>query len=162
MGLSDIRKRMVKACDDADRAPEDVELIAVSKVQPEDRGRAVLEEGQRVFGENKVQEAQTLGPSLVLVTRGAEGSFAFPTKGNPIKADAVRATVVDTVGAGDTFNAGFLAKLSEFGLLNKTEIPVLDHGQIKEALDFANLAASVTVSRSGANPPWRDDLNTSD
>lgn len=59
MGLSDIRKRMVKACDDADRAPEDVELIAVSKVQPEDRVRAVLEEGQRVFGENKVQEAQT-------------------------------------------------------------------------------------------------------
>ena len=56
MGLSEIRARMDKACAAAGRAPEDVELIAVSKVQPEDRVAAVLDQGHRVFGENRVQE----------------------------------------------------------------------------------------------------------
>ncbi|GGA97209.1 YggS family pyridoxal phosphate-dependent enzyme [Allosediminivita pacifica] len=82
MGLSDIRKRMVKACDDADRAPEDVELIAVSKVQPEDRVRAVLEEGQRVFGENKVQEAQTRWPPFQQEFEGISLHLVGPLQSN--------------------------------------------------------------------------------
>ena len=82
MGLSDIRKRMVKACDDADRAPEDVELIAVSKVQPEDRVRAVLEDGQRVFGENKVQEAQTRWPPFQQEFEGISLHLVGPLQSN--------------------------------------------------------------------------------
>ena len=82
MGLSHIRKRMVKACDDADRAPEDVELIAVSKVQPEDRVRAVLEEGQRVFGENKVQEAQTRWPPFQQEFEGISLHLVGPLQSN--------------------------------------------------------------------------------
>ncbi|MBY6162661.1 YggS family pyridoxal phosphate-dependent enzyme [Mameliella alba] len=57
MGLSDIRARIAKACTAAERNAEDVELIAVSKVQPLDRVEAVLTEGHRLFGENRVQEA---------------------------------------------------------------------------------------------------------
>ena len=49
----------VRAEAQAGRAPGSVTLVAVSKVQPEDRVRAVLAAGQRVFGENRVQEAQT-------------------------------------------------------------------------------------------------------
>lgn len=64
MGLSEIRARMDKACAAAGRAPEDVELIAVSKVQPEDRVAAVLDQGHRVFGENRVQEAAGRWPAL--------------------------------------------------------------------------------------------------
>ncbi|WP_297771947.1 YggS family pyridoxal phosphate-dependent enzyme [uncultured Roseovarius sp.] len=57
MGLSEIDARVRKAADDAGRAPDSVELIAVSKVQPNERVEAVLREGHRSFGENRVQEA---------------------------------------------------------------------------------------------------------
>lgn len=58
MGLDDIRARIAAAERAAGRAPGSVTLIAVSKVQPEARVRAVLDAGHRVFGENRVQEAQ--------------------------------------------------------------------------------------------------------
>jgi pyridoxal phosphate enzyme (YggS family) len=64
MGLNEIKARMDKACAAAGRAPRDVELIAVSKVQPEDRVAAVLDQGHRVFGENRVQEAAGRWPAL--------------------------------------------------------------------------------------------------
>ncbi len=59
MSLSEIRERIAAAEARAERAPGSVQLIAVSKVQPEDRVRAVLESGHRLFGENRVQEAET-------------------------------------------------------------------------------------------------------
>ncbi len=62
MGLDDIRRRIAAAEQQAGRAPGSVTLIAVSKVQPDDRVVAVLEAGQRVFGENYVQEAQGKWP----------------------------------------------------------------------------------------------------
>ena len=58
MSLDDVRARIAQAERDAGRAPGSVTLIAVSKVQPDDRVDAVLAAGQRVFGENRVQEAQ--------------------------------------------------------------------------------------------------------
>jgi hypothetical protein len=57
MGLQEIEQRIAKAEAAAGRAPGSVRLIAVSKVQPQARVTAVLEEGHRIFGENKVQEA---------------------------------------------------------------------------------------------------------
>ncbi len=53
----DILDRIAQAAEQSGRAPEDICLTAVSKVQPEDRVDSVLETGQRVFGENRVQEA---------------------------------------------------------------------------------------------------------
>ena len=64
MGLTDIQTRIAKAEEDAGRAPGSVELIAVSKVQPNDRVAAVLDQGHRVFGENKVQEAAGKWPDF--------------------------------------------------------------------------------------------------
>ncbi len=57
MGLQEIKQRIAEAEKAAGRAPGSVRLIAVSKVQPEARVTAVLKEGHRMFGENKVQEA---------------------------------------------------------------------------------------------------------
>ncbi|MBC9246077.1 YggS family pyridoxal phosphate-dependent enzyme [Paracoccus sp. 11-3] len=62
MGLDDIKRRIADAEAAAGRAPGSVTLIAVSKVQPPDRVEAVLTAGQRVFGENYVQEAQGKWP----------------------------------------------------------------------------------------------------
>lgn len=64
MGLDDIKRRIAAAEQAAGRAAGSVTLIAVSKVQPEDRVEAVLEAGQRIFGENYVQEAQARWPGL--------------------------------------------------------------------------------------------------
>ncbi|WP_439153636.1 YggS family pyridoxal phosphate-dependent enzyme [Yoonia sp.] len=64
MPLDDIKARVAAACAAADRPTDDVTLIAVSKVQPLDRVRAVLDQGHRVFGENKVQEAAGKWPAL--------------------------------------------------------------------------------------------------
>lgn len=57
MPLADIRSRIARALAAAGRPADAVTLIAISKVQPEARVRAVLDQGQRVFGENRVQEA---------------------------------------------------------------------------------------------------------
>lgn len=64
MPLADIQARVAAACAAHDRPAGDVTLIAVSKVQPLDRVRAVLNQGHRVFGENKVQEAAGKWPDL--------------------------------------------------------------------------------------------------
>jgi pyridoxal phosphate enzyme (YggS family) len=64
MGLIEIRNRMARACSEAGRAVEDVHLIAVSKVQPLERVEAVLDAGQRLFGENRVQEAAGKWPDF--------------------------------------------------------------------------------------------------
>lgn len=64
MSLKEIKARIAAACAAAGRAPESVQLIAVSKVQPEARIAAVLAEGQRVFGENRVQEAAGKWPGF--------------------------------------------------------------------------------------------------
>ncbi len=65
MPLADIRARIETATAAAGRPAGTVTLIAVSKVQPEDRVRAVLDAGQRVFGENRVQEASDRWPPFL-------------------------------------------------------------------------------------------------
>ena len=62
--LGHIRDRMAKAARGADRAPDSVTLVAVSKTQPADAVEAALAAGQRVFGENRVQEAKSKYPAL--------------------------------------------------------------------------------------------------
>lgn len=64
MSLTDIKTRIHKAATEAGRDPENVTLIAVSKVQPNERVEAVLEEGFRCFGENRVQEAAGKWPDF--------------------------------------------------------------------------------------------------
>ena len=56
--LNDIHRRIEKASHYAEREPQAVQLVAVSKVQPENRVQEALEAGHRLFGENRVQEAQ--------------------------------------------------------------------------------------------------------
>lgn len=64
MSLSEISRAITRAEDTAGRARGSVRLIAVSKVQPLDRVEAVLEEGHRLFGENRVQEAAGKWPAF--------------------------------------------------------------------------------------------------
>lgn len=97
------------------------------------------------------------GPRLVLVTEGARGAQAV-TATQARRRGAVAVTVADTVGAGDTFNAGALAALHEAGVLTKAALAALPDEALDAALSLGTRAAAVTVSRPGANPPWADEL----
>ena len=63
-GLAEIRERVAVAAREAGREPDEITLVAVSKVQPLERIEAVLAAGHRVFGENRVQEAAGKWPAL--------------------------------------------------------------------------------------------------
>ncbi|MDU8909842.1 carbohydrate kinase [Aestuariicoccus sp. MJ-SS9] len=97
------------------------------------------------------------GTALVLITRGAEGVDAHNAAGQ-IRVPAHKATVVDTVGAGDTFNAGLLAGLWRAGQLDRDLLRATPLDALRPAIDLGARAAAVTVSRAGANPPWDTEL----
>lgn len=98
-----------------------------------------------------------IGPKLVLITKGAEGAVGY-TKTHKVEVPSEKVTVVDTIGAGDTFDAGVLASLRRDGLLTKAKVASLDEGAIRRALALAAKVAAVTVSRAGANPPWANEV----
>jgi fructokinase len=97
------------------------------------------------------------GPKVIFVTEGAKGARAVTARGQ-VSVEATRVTVADTVGAGDTFNAGILASLGSGGLLTKAAVAALPDDALQAALSLGARAAAVTVSRPGANPPWSHDL----
>lgn len=97
------------------------------------------------------------GPRLIVVTRGSKGATGYTRRGSVTVAPQP-VTVVDTVGAGDTFNAGILASLHDQGLLSKAAVAELSEDAIRAALALGAQAAAVTVARAGANPPWRREL----
>ena len=102
------------------------------------------------------------GDPEVLVLRRAEDERRTRREHHVFEAavvvEARRVQVVDTVGAGDTFNAGVLASLHDARALTKTRIAKLDEEMVVDALTLGVRAAAITVSRAGANPPRRDEL----
>jgi fructokinase len=115
------------------------------------------------FGEAGSQDEAAFGwlkrgPKLIVVTHGARGANAYSRHGK-MSVPARKVDIVDTVGAGDTFNAGILASLDNSGLLSKESVAALSEESIRQALEFAVQVAAVTVSRAGANPPWRHELD---
>ena len=106
----------------------------------------------------KISAMLDTGPSVVIVTQGAEGAIATLADGTSITVPAVKTNVVDTIGAGDTFNAGFLAKLSDLDLLTPEALGTLDPDALRDAMTYGARVAAITVSRAGANPPWANEL----
>lgn len=97
------------------------------------------------------------GPKAVFITEGAKGARAVTATEERFAA-AEKVEVADTVGAGDTFNAGVLAALHQAGALTKARVAALTAEELDSALRLGVRAAAVTVSRAGANPPWRHEL----
>ncbi len=97
------------------------------------------------------------GPKVVFITEGAKGARAI-TAGAERFVASQKVTVADTVGAGDTFNAGVLAALDRDGMLTKGAVADLSDASLDAALSLGARAAAVTVSRPGANPPWAHEL----
>lgn len=105
-----------------------------------------------------------LGACLVVVTRGEMGSWALTRKTSPagLALPAYRVEVADTLGAGDSLMAALIVALLDRGIEGKgsrAAIELLSKDDLKEILAFSAVAAGITVSREGANPPTRQELN---
>jgi fructokinase len=97
------------------------------------------------------------GPRAVFVTEGAKGAHAF-TERDAAFVPALKVTVADTVGAGDTFNAAILAAFHQAGALTKPAVGSASKTLLEDALSLGVRTAAITVSRPGANPPWAHEL----
>lgn len=97
------------------------------------------------------------GVDLVVLTRGGEGARAWTAVGRVDVPGRVVA-VVDTVGAGDTFQAALLTWLAEHDRLAPGALRGLDAADLRQALEFAAAAAAITCSRRGADLPRRAEL----
>lgn len=107
-------------------------------------------------GRLSLQEAAAywlgLGAKLVVITRGADGVVGF-CAGGEVELPAREVGVRDTVGAGDSFHAAVLARLSQTDRLSIEGVAGLDLTALGELLNYAAIAASITVGRRGADLP---------
>ncbi|MDO4883387.1 MAG: carbohydrate kinase [Rothia sp. (in: high G+C Gram-positive bacteria)] len=103
-----------------------------------------------------------LGAELVVLTRGEKGPVAYTrTYPEGIEEPAYRVQVADTVGAGDSLMAALICGLLDRGIAGakaRAKVAALERGEISKLLRFSATAAGITVSRSGANPPNRNEL----
>ncbi len=98
------------------------------------------------------------GPSLVVVTDGGGAARGWHESGAEATVTPPKVAVVDTVGAGDTFQAALLAELALSGKPMQT-LSALDAAGLEALLTLAARAAAITCSRRGADLPTRADLN---
>ncbi|MDV4143657.1 carbohydrate kinase family protein [Shimia sp. FJ5] len=95
---------------------------------------------------------------LVLHTHGRDGVTLHSRHGT-LHVPAPEAEVIDTVGAGDTFNAAFLAALAEALPLTPRAVGLADAEILERAAQFATRAATLSTTRPGANPPTDKELS---
>ena len=98
------------------------------------------------------------GVTLVIVTSGEAGSTGY-TRTFSVSVPATFSNVVDTVGAGDAFNAGVLTSLCRNGMLSKPGLESLSRSGLERVLGSGNKVAAASVARQGADPPWLDDVH---
>lgn len=104
---------------------------------------------------------QASGPAVVIVTEGADGAFAVADAGE-IDVPGRPVDVVDTVGAGDTFMGALIDGIVAAGFSDgsaRADLHATTKSELASLLDWAARAAAVTVSRHGANPPRRDEID---
>jgi fructokinase len=122
-------------------------LSSVIKVSDDDM--AWLYPGQKY--EDVAQRWINDGAALVVVTRGSQGIVGFSVDGS-VEVDGAKITVADTVGAGDTVGAIIVEAMIEKGIL------ALTGDVLKAVLHRAAVAAGITCSRKGAQPPYKHEL----
>lgn len=101
------------------------------------------------------------GPAVALLTRGGEGALALRKTPDGIERVAVAGfavKVIDTVGAGDSFTAGVLAALSQYGVVDRQTLLDLSPAKLREVLRYGAATAAINCTRPGADPPRADEV----
>jgi fructokinase len=99
------------------------------------------------------------GPSLVVVTRGSRGALAWHRTAGAVEVKAPATDVVDTIGAGDSFQAALLFALRALGRIRKGSLAQASSDELRRALSFAAICAAFTCGRAGADPPRALDVS---
>lgn len=118
-----------------------------------------------LFGEEPYeQRASALlgqGTSLVVITRGNSGAIGWHARAGQVEVAAPKVVVVDTIGAGDSFQAALLFALHKQGRLARPQLKDIGADELRRALSFAANCAGLTCTRPGADPPWSHEINWS-
>lgn len=137
-------QRMIASADIVKLSDEDIEWFGAGS----DHG---------AIAQSWLTPAGQTGPKIIIITKGADGADAYAACGM-VSVGGEKVVVADTVGAGDTVNAGLLVSLERQGLLNKLALAQITPEQLGAAIGYGIKAAAITVSRAGANPPWDHEM----
>ena len=92
------------------------------------------------------------------VTRGTKGAQAWHCELGAIEVGAPAVEVVDTIGAGDSFQAALLFALAQLKRIERENLRAVRAGELRKALAFACQCAALTCTRAGADPPWQSEV----
>lgn len=137
-----------------------VSLADIVKVSDEDLRWLYPE----VVEEEVVRQWADRGPALVVLTRGGAGAMARTAERLELDVPAPAVKVIDTVGAGDSFMSGLLDALWSRDLLGasrRQDLRRIEAQNLRSTIEWAVHCAAVTVSRAGANPPRRTEVQES-
>ena len=130
------------------------EIADLIKVSDEDLG--VLFPGESI--DTAITRWSERGAQLIVVTRGSNGALVS-FQGKVFEASGCPVEVVDTVGAGDSFQAGLLCGLEELGKATKSGLSEVSEDECRRIVAFAMAAAAITCTRRGADLPHRSDMS---
>ena len=111
-----------------------------------------------ISGEDVLALILRFGPRIVALTRGANGAIAGSGEVS-VEVPGIPVTVVDTVGAGDSFGAAFVAALIDAGALGPEAARTVHEAVLERAVSYAVAASAITCTRAGAVPPSRDEID---
>ena len=109
-------------------------LLLVNKEEGEDLLN--FEHGQKDI-EEIIKDLQKLGPKIVVVTDGKNGSLAIDDKGNVFKKDIIETEIIEKTGAGDAYSSGFLSAL-------------INNKSVTEAMEWGTKNAASVIGKIGA------------
>lgn len=98
------------------------------------------------------------GASLVVVTRGIKGAQAWHREAGTVEVQAPVIDVVDSIGAGDSFQAALLFALRAIGRIGASALMQMNPGELRRAVSFAAACAGFTCGRAGADPPRQSEV----
>ncbi len=134
-------------------------MVAVSDiVKASDEDLAAFYPGREIS--DVAAELRSRGPKAVVVTKGPDGAIWYGQRG-AVEVASIRVPVADTIGAGDTFGAALIDALWTHDLLGvgrRGALGQIGPDVVRAVLGHAARAAAVTVSRPGADPPYRSEL----
>ena len=140
--------------------------VVESSVALSDIVKASLSDLRALYGKD-VDPAQiarywlTLGPALVVITRGKYGADVYPFQGGMLHQPAPRVTPIDTVGSGASFFAALIdgvTRISMDGAQYREALKNMSDASLRTLVAYASTAAAITVSRAGASLPTRAEL----